>query len=176
MRRAAVMLAVAVAILATLAASVIADDSPLSEMPALLHQLAPEAKRLVIFWDPGAPQGERDFHRVWDAARGQGLMPAGVELMSPAGLDAAFDRARALRAGLLVLLSEGLGSEGLARAAAFAAAHALPAMSVQREFVAAGGLMSLGPNGALVVNLKTARALGLAVPPALLQRAAEVLP
>jgi hypothetical protein len=176
MPRVAAVLAAALLTFATHAASVIADDSTLSDLPALLHELAPEAKRLVIFWDARAPQGERDFYRVWDAARAQGLMPIGVELVGPAGLDAAFERARGMRAGLLVLLSERLGPEGLARVAAYAAAHALPAVSVQREFVAAGGLMSLGANGALVLNLKAARALGLAVPPAIRERAAEVLP
>jgi putative tryptophan/tyrosine transport system substrate-binding protein len=88
----------------------------------------------------------------------------------------------------------------------FALAARLPTMFSQREYVAAGGLMSYGPNfpdlnrraadyvdkvlrGAkpadlpveqptkfdLVINLITAKALGLAVPPTLLTRADEVI-
>jgi putative ABC transport system substrate-binding protein len=87
-----------------------------------------------------------------------------------------------------------------------AAQHKLPAIYYERYFVAAGGLISYGPNFVdqfrraagyvdrilkgekpgdlpvqvptkyeLVINLKTAKALGLAVPPSVRARADELI-
>ena len=113
--------------------------------------------------------------------------------------------ARSPNGGLIVTAS---GSATLHRdlIITLAARHKLPAVYFERFFVAAGGLISYGPDFVdqyrhaagyvdrilkgekpadlpvqaptkyeLVINLKTAKALGLDVPPTLLARADEVI-
>jgi ABC-type uncharacterized transport system substrate-binding protein len=166
--------AAGLAALAMLAPPAAGAGSPVGALPGLVHDLVPTAKRVAIFWDPDAPGGRSDFVTAWDATRAQGLMPIGVEVRGPADLEPALAEALRRRSEALLVLRLRLGRDGVARLAALAAGRSLPALSVDREFVSAGGLMSF-ESETLVVNLKAARALGLAIPPAILQRAREVI-
>jgi putative tryptophan/tyrosine transport system substrate-binding protein len=108
--------------------------------------------------------------------------------------------------GGLILTASGLATLYRGLIITLAARHKLPAVYFERSYVAAGGLISYGPDfvdqyrrpagyvdrilkgekpadlpvqapvkyGA-VLNLKTAKALGLDVPPAVLVRADEVI-
>jgi putative ABC transport system substrate-binding protein len=108
--------------------------------------------------------------------------------------------------GGLIVTAGGAASLHRDRIVALAARHKLPAVYFERAFVAAGGLVSYGPDYidqyrrtagyvdrilkgekpadlpvqaptkfATVLNLKTAKALGLAVPESVLARADEVI-
>ena len=121
----------------------------------------------------------------------------GVELQTfgvraPDEFDRTFAAITSARAASLLVLPDPLFSAYTTRIADLADKNRLPAMYGLREDVVAGGLLAYGPKvlkGAkpadlpveqptkfeLVINLKTARTLGLTVPPALLALADEVI-
>jgi len=171
-----------------------------------LKEISPGITRVAVLRDPANPGGPAMFGIIQAVAS-----PLKVEV-SPVNMrhardieDAVAAFARRPNTGLIVTAS-GLANIHRDLMVTLAARHKLPAVYYERAFVAAGGLVSYGPDFIeqyrraagyvdrilkgekpadlpvqaptkyeLVINLKTAKALGLAVPPTLLARADEVI-
>jgi ABC-type uncharacterized transport system substrate-binding protein len=139
------------------------------------------------------------------AARTLGVALLIVEATTAEELDTAFASAAAQHADGMIVFGDPLTNQQAPRVVALAAKHHLPASYLVRQFAnggllvygpdiadlfrRAGGYVDKIPKGAkpadlpveqptkfeLVINMKTAKALGITVPPSLLARADEVI-
>ncbi len=172
----------------------------------LLKQVAPSVTRAAVLRDPAIPTGIGLFGVI------QAVAPSLRMEVIPVNVRDANEIERAVMAfartsnGGLIVPPSGLAQLHRDLIVTLAARHKLPAVYYERFFVAAGGLISYGPDYVeqyrqaagyvdrilkgekpgdlpvqaptkyeLVVNLKTAKALGLDVPLILQQRADEVI-
>jgi ABC-type uncharacterized transport system substrate-binding protein len=172
----------------------------------LLKQIAPGVTRVAVLQDPTLPAGLGQLGAIQTAAPSFGVELRPVDVRDAGEIDRAVTAfARSSNGGLIVTAS-GLANVHRDLIIALAARHKLPAVYYERFFVAAGGLISYGPDYIdqyrraaayvdrilkgekpadlpvqaptkyeLVINLKTARTLGLTVPLTLQVAADEVI-
>jgi ABC-type uncharacterized transport system substrate-binding protein len=172
----------------------------------LLKQIAPSVTRVAVLGDPDTPTGPAQFGVIQAVAPSLRVEVSSLNKRDIGEIERAVVAfARASNGGLIVTAG---GPAQLHRdlIVALAARHKLPAVYFDRSFVAAGGLLSYGPDRIelfqraagyvdrilkgekpadmpvqaptkyqLVINLKTAKALGLDVPVHLQQIADEVI-
>ena len=168
----------------------------------LLLELVPQARLIALLINPNSPNvWIEDVHA---AARGKRVLLPILKAGSDTEIDAAFASLIQLHAGALVIGDDPIFTRRRDQLVTLAAHHAVPAIYYSRDFAASGGLISYGASftainlgiyagkilkGAkpadlpvqqpatfeLVVNLNTAKDLGLTVPPSILARADEVI-
>jgi len=172
----------------------------------LLHTLAPSISRFAILWDSSNPGMAARVRETKSAADQSHVLLHSVGPRNLEELDAAFADLLKARPDALLVTAEPFTRKHLTRIVEFASDNKIPAMFEDKVYVAAGGLMSYGPDyddvfgkaaifvdkilkGAkpadlpieqptkfeFVINVKTAKAIGIQVPDRLIALADKIM-
>jgi putative ABC transport system substrate-binding protein len=172
----------------------------------LIHELVPAATAIGTLLNPKNPNAEALLGDLQGAAAALGLHMPVAYASEERDFDMAFETLAEQQVGALVVGTDPFFGSRIGQLASLTIHHAMPAMSAQREFAAAGGLMSYGVSRAeshrlaglytgrilkgerpadlpviqptrfeLVINLKTARRIGVSIPRILLGAADELI-
>jgi putative tryptophan/tyrosine transport system substrate-binding protein len=172
----------------------------------LLKEVAPHVTRVAVLRDPTIPAGIGQTGAIQSVAPSLGVQVSPVGVRDSGEIERSISAFAREANGGLIVLGAPLAIMQRELISTLAVRHRLPAVYPARLFVAAGGLVSYGPDSIdpyrrvagyvdrilkgekpadlpvqnptkfeLVINLKTAKALGLEIPPTLLARADEVI-
>jgi len=166
----------------------------------LIKESLARVSRIAILWNPENPWHPGAMKGLAIRARPSGVQLQGVQVRAPEELPSAFSAMVTERAQAVLILPDPLTYIHRRYVASLATKQRLPSFGGPREFAEAGCLSTdlyrraaiyvdrilKGAKPAdlpveqpttfeLVINLKTAKALGLTIPPSLLQRADQVI-
>jgi len=171
----------------------------------LIRELVPRATAIGLLVNPDNLNTDSNVQELQTLARAGGWRLQVVPVRNHAELGTAFATFKDLKIEAFLAASDLLLSSSALLIAVLATSHAIPGIHQSRQFAEAGGLISYGTNDdlnrqsgiytgrilkgekptdlpvmqptnyKLVINLKTAKALGLMIPESFLLRADEVI-
>jgi putative ABC transport system substrate-binding protein len=125
----------------------IATDATTKRL-GLLHEVVPPAAVIAVLLDPNLPDADGELRSLETAGRTLGHQVLIVKAAAVHELDAAFATIVQAGAGGLHVGSGAFFTSQRQRLVVVSARHAIPSSYPEREYVAAGGLLSYGTNQA----------------------------
>jgi putative ABC transport system substrate-binding protein len=117
----------------------------IGERLRILKRLLPKLDKIAMLLNGNNPNNAAQLEVVRTESGKFGIEVHALDIRKPEDVDAAFDRAVAFGAGAVVNAVDSFVNSQRAALAAAAAKRMLPALYSDVEYVAAGGLMALGP-------------------------------
>jgi putative tryptophan/tyrosine transport system substrate-binding protein len=108
----------------------------------ILHEAVPTAAEVAVLINPTSPTADSQLRNLQAAARALGLQLHVLHASAERDFDTVFATLLQLRAGGLVVSSDGFFATHSEQLAALTIRHAVPAIHQSRDFTIAGGLMS----------------------------------
>ena len=172
----------------------------------LLHEILPNITRMAALYQGDNAGAVVIVDEVVRKAKPLGLEFVRTPVHDPKEYQNAFETATGANCQALFVMDDGALTAHRQEILEFAAQHALPVVSIYKDFAKSGGLIAYGPNldivyrraahfvdklikgerasdlpveqpviFDLVINQRTAKALGIAIPQSVLIRADEVI-
>jgi len=171
----------------------------------LLKETLPKISRVAVLWNPDGPGSTLGWKESQLASQELGLQLHSMVVRTLNAFEGAFEEATRTGSGAIVQTGNVFFNANQKRITELAIKHRLPAIYVRRKFVEIGGLMSYGSDSAvsrrlayfvdrilkgakpselpverptkfeLVINLRTARQIGVTIPPEILMWADQVI-
>jgi putative ABC transport system substrate-binding protein len=113
---------------------------------ALLHEVVPKALRVGVLLNPANPAWEVALREVQEAARIIGLQIHVLKASTSREIDALFDTVSRERPDALLIAPDAFWGDHREKLISLAARARIPAAYHNRDYVAAGGLMSYATN------------------------------
>jgi putative tryptophan/tyrosine transport system substrate-binding protein len=112
----------------------------------LLKEIAPSVTHAAVLRDPNFAHGIGQFAVIQAVAPSVGIEVSPIDLREPNQIEHAIAAFAQSPNGGIIQVASGIGAANVNLIIAAAARYKLPAVYIQRPFVAAGGLISYGPN------------------------------
>jgi putative ABC transport system substrate-binding protein len=112
----------------------------------LMHEAVPSAKAVALLLNPTNPNAITQSKTVQAAAQRLGLQLHVLDASRPGDFDSVFAKLHELQVGALMIGQDVLFGAEQEQLAKLSGDYRIPTISAQREFAAAGGLMSYGAN------------------------------